>query len=179
DPLAFRLSRITQHPRMHAVLKRVGEMANWSKPRPEGTGLGVGVFEEWGSVAAQVAEVSVANDTLTIHKIWAAVDCGRVVSPDTVRAQTESGIHCGLSAALMGKITLENGQATQSNFDTYPVMDLTRSPEIEVALMDSDLPPGGVGEIGTPATAPAVTNAIFAAIGKRIRTLPINLHMGV
>jgi len=179
DPLAFRLGRLTKHPRMAAALKTAADMADWDKKRPSGTGLGLGVFEEWGSVAAQVAQVTVKDNALTIDKIWVAVDCGRAVSPETVRLQMQSGVHCGLSATLFGKVTFEDGQALESNFDSYPIMNLARSPEIKVTVIESDLPPGGVGEIGTPATAPAVANAVFAACGKRIRSLPLNQHFDV
>ncbi|MEO0410262.1 MAG: molybdopterin cofactor-binding domain-containing protein [Pseudomonadota bacterium] len=179
DPLVFRLSKLGNHPRLRAVLERAASMADWQRERRQGTGLGIGLYEEWGSASAQIAEVSVSDGKLQVNKVWIAIDCGQVIAPDTVRAQAVSGVHCGLSAALFGRITLVDGQAVEANFDDYRVMDMQRSPQVEAALMDSDLPPGGVGEIGTPGTAPAIANAIFAASGQRIRSLPLSQSLSV
>jgi isoquinoline 1-oxidoreductase beta subunit len=133
------------------------------------------VHESFGSHVAQVAEVSVtAAGEITVHRVVCAVDCGPVVNPDTVRAQMESGIVFGLSAALYGRITFKEGRVEQSNFHDYPLLRMNAMPRVEVYLVDSGAPMGGVGEPGTPPIAPAVANAIFAATGKRIRRLPID-----
>lgn len=174
DPIAYRLKLLEDHPRLRTVLETASKMAGWTGAKgTAGTGYGVGLFEGWGSVCAQIAQVTVANNTMTVDKVWAAVDCGRAISPDTVRAQVVSGIHCGLSAALFGQVTFVDGQAEEENFDGYQVIAMHQSPDIDVKLVPSDNPPGGVGEIGTPPTAPAVANALFAASGKRVRSLPL------
>lgn len=174
DPIAFRLKLLEADPRLQTVLKAAADLAGWTGAQgKDGTGYGVGLFEGWGSVCAQIAQVSVDGDTMRVDKVYAAVDCGRVISPDTVRAQVMSGIHCGLSAALFGEVTFADGQAQEENFDGYQIVAMHQSPEIEVKLVASDNPPGGVGEIATPPTAPAVANALFAASGKRVRSLPL------
>jgi isoquinoline 1-oxidoreductase beta subunit len=129
----------------------------------------------FGSYVAQVAEVSVENGRVRVHRVVCAVDCGMVVNPDIVAAQMESAIVFGLTAALHGRITLENGAVVQGNFDTYPVLRINEMPVVEVHIVPSTEAPGGVGEPGTPPIAPAVANAVFALTGQRIRSLPIEL----
>ena len=126
------------------------------------------------SYVAQVAEASVADDgTVRVHRVVCAVDCGRVVNPDTVVAQMEGGIIFGLTAALKGEITLERGRVQQRNFHDYPMLRMNEAPDIEVYIVPSTEHPTGVGEPGVPPVAPAVANAIFAATGKRVRRLPV------
>ena len=125
---------------------------------------------------AHVAEVEVAkNGTVRVRRVVCAVDCGTAVNPDTVRAQIQSGIIFGITAALHGKITLKNGRVEQTNFDTYQVLRMDEAPAIEVHIVQSSEPPGGMGEAGTSAIMPAITNAIFAATGKRLRKLPVDV----
>jgi isoquinoline 1-oxidoreductase beta subunit len=124
---------------------------------------------------AQVAEVEVAKDgTVRVHRVVCAVDCGTAVNPDTVRAQIQSAIIFGISAALHGEITLKNGRVQQTNFDTYQVLRINEAPAIEVHIVESLEPPGGMGEAGTSLIVPAVANAIFAATGKRLRKMPVD-----
>ena len=190
DPLAYRLHlldpprKIKNIPwpdntpldteRLKAVLKLAAEKSGWSKPLPVGSGRGIAAEYAFDTYVAQVAEVTVGkNGALKIDRIVCAVDCGRVINPAGVKAQMESGIIYGLSAALMGEITIENGVTKQSNFDGYPIIRMRESPAIEVHILPSEHDPTGCGEPGVPPAAPAVTNAIFAATGKRIRRLPI------
>jgi isoquinoline 1-oxidoreductase beta subunit len=129
----------------------------------------------FGTYAAQVAEAEVSADgAVRVRRVVCAVDCGSVVNPDTVRAQIESGIIFGVTAALYGEITLKNGRVEQANFDTYQMLRINEAPVIEVHIVKSSEPPGGMGEPGTSAIPPAITNAIFAATGKRLRKLPID-----
>ncbi|HLB55654.1 MAG TPA: xanthine dehydrogenase family protein molybdopterin-binding subunit [Gemmatimonadales bacterium] len=173
DPVEFRRGLLAGAPRHRAVLDLVTEKAGWGTPGPPGRYRGVAVHESFGSFVAQVAEVSIAEGAVRVHRVVCAVDCGQVVNPDIVRAQMESGIGFGLTAALKGRISLRNGRVTQSNFHDYPLLTMREMPEVEVYLVPSNLEPGGVGEPGTPPIAPAVANAVSAAIGKRVRTLPI------
>ena len=174
DPLAFRLSLLEKHLRYIGVLKLVAEKAGWSKPAAKGIGRGIAVHESFGSYVAQVAEVSVEKDGhLRVHRVVCAVDCGQVVNPDTVNAQMEGGIVFGLTAALYGEITLKDGRVEQQNFYDYKMLRMNEMPKVEVYIVPSTEKHGGVGEPGTPPIAPAVVNAIFAATGKRIRSLPI------
>jgi isoquinoline 1-oxidoreductase beta subunit len=125
---------------------------------------------------AQVAEVELSkNGAVRVRRVVCAVDCGTVVNPDTVRAQIQSAIMFGITAALYGKITLKNGRVEQTNFDTYQILRINEAPAIEVHIVQSSEPPGGMGEAGTSAIVPAVTNAVFAATGKRLRKLPIDI----
>jgi isoquinoline 1-oxidoreductase beta subunit len=141
---------------------------------PPGIFRGIAVHASFGSYVAQVAEVSVSKQgKVKVHRVVCAIDCGMVVNPDTVGAQMQSGIVYGLSAALSGEITIENGRVQQSNFHDYPVLRMPDMPVVEVYIISNEEPPMGVGEPGVPPIAPAVTNAIFAATGKRIRRLPI------
>jgi isoquinoline 1-oxidoreductase beta subunit len=175
DPVAFRRALLKDHPRHVAVLDAVAERAGWSKPLPRGRARGVAVHDSFGSIVAEVAEVSVERGELRVHKVTCAVDCGQVVNPDTVAAQMESGIVFGLSAVLSGKISIERGRVKESNFPDYPVLRMDRMPEIDVVLVPSGDALGGVGEPGTPPIAPAVANALYALTGQRVRSLPIRL----
>lgn len=174
DPLEFRLSLLEKHPRHAGVLKLAAEKAGWSKPAPKGVFRGIAVHESFASYVAQVAEVSVGKDGVPkVHRVVCAIDCGQVVNPDTVAAQMESCIIFGLTAALYGEITIKNGRVEQRNFYDYKMLRMNETPKIETYIVPSTEKHGGVGEPGTPPTAPAVVNAIFAATGKRVRSLPI------
>jgi isoquinoline 1-oxidoreductase beta subunit len=173
DPVEYRLEHIT-NPRAKAVLQQAAKKAGWGGELPKGQGRGVSVQYGFGSYVAQIAEVEVADDEVRVKRVVCAVDGGTMVNPDTVAAQMEGGILFGLSGAMWGEITVKDGRVTQSNFDNYRVARMSDSPVIEVILMPSGDEPGGIGEPGTAAIAPAITNAIFAATGKRIRKLPIH-----
>ena len=174
DPGSFRLAMLADNPRAAAVLRAVLAVGGPLGRVSPGVGRGVALVESFGSIVAQIAEVElVKNAPPRVTRVWAAVDCGRVINPDSVRAQIESGIIFGLTAALYGRTTFVNGEAEQRNFDTNPLLTLADSPDIEVVLIKSDAPAGGIGEPGTPPIAPAVTNAIFAAGGGRFRNLPL------
>lgn len=174
DPYQYRRTLLAKHPRHLKVLQTVAAKAGWGKPLPKGRGRGIAVHESFGSFIAQVAEVSLdKNGSIKVHRVVCAVDCGRIVNPDTIKAQMESGIIFGLSAALYGAITLKNGRVEQGNFDTYPLVRLAAAPKIEVHIVASNEAPGGVGEPGVPPIAPAVANALFALSGTRVRTLPM------
>ncbi|MFZ5557848.1 MAG: molybdopterin cofactor-binding domain-containing protein [Pseudomonadota bacterium] len=172
DPLAFRLALLGRHPRHIGVLKLAAEKAGWGRPLPAGWGRGIAVTECFGGRTAQVAEVSVRDGAPRVERIVAAVDAGTVVNPEIVRAQTESSVAYGLSATLYGEITFKDGRVEQTNFHDYRVLTIAEMPKVEVHLVPSTAPPGGVGEPGLPPVAPAVANAFFAASGKRIRRLP-------
>ena len=173
DPYEFRRSIIVDKPRELAVLDKVAEMSGWGREMPAGHGLGIAFCPGFGSVNAQVAEVDVTGGDLKVVKVWCAYDCGFALDPANVVHQMESGITYALSAALFGEITIENGAVVQSNFHDYDVMRMANMPEVEVELVESEEIVGGVGEAAVPATAPAVTAALFAATGERIRRLPI------
>ena len=175
DPLAYRRDLLSKSPRAKAVLELAAEKAGWGQPLPEGQGRGLSVQFVFGSYVAQVAEVEVAKSgEVRVTRVVCAVDCGVVVNPDTVRAQMEGGIMFGLTAALFNEITLKDGRVEQSNFDDYRMLRINEAPAVEVYVVKSAEAPGGIGEPGTSALAPALTNAIFAATGKRIRKLPVN-----
>jgi isoquinoline 1-oxidoreductase beta subunit len=179
DPLALRRTLLAKHPRHLGVLNLVAEKAGWDKPLAPGKpgerrGRGIAVHESFNSYVAQVAEVTVGKDgALKVDRVVCAVDCGIAINPDVIRAQMEGGIGFGLSAALHGAITLKDGQVQQSNFHEYPVLRINEMPQVEVHILPSAEKPTGVGEPGVPPVAPALTNAIHAAIGKRIRVLPV------
>jgi isoquinoline 1-oxidoreductase beta subunit len=173
DPLEFRRKMLEKNPRMLAALNLAAEKAGWGKPLPAGHKLGLSVVNNIGSFTAQVAEVSVENGRLKIHKITTAVDCGHVVNPMILRQQMESGIAYGLAASLKGEITIANGRVQQGNFHQYDMLRIHEMPKIEVHIVPSTMAPGGIGEASTPGVAPAVANAIFAATGKRLRKLPL------
>ena len=173
DPLEYRRTLLKDHPRHLAALNLAAEKADWSKPLPKGVFRGIAVHESFGSFVAQVAEVSVEKGEVKVHRMVSAIDCGLAVNPDSLKAQMESSISFGLGAAMQSQITFKNGMVEQSNFHDYQVMRMGNMPKVEVYIVQSTEKMGGVGEPGLPPVAPAVTNAIFAATGKRIRTLPI------
>ncbi len=174
DPYEFRRSLLSKHPRHKATLELAATKAGWGKRLAKGVFQGIAVHESFGSYVAQVAEVSVEKDgNLKVHRVVCAVDCGQVVNPDTVIAQMEGSIIFGLTAALYGEITIKDGRVQQKNFYDYKMLRMNETPRIEVYIVPSTEKHSGVGEPGTPPIAPAVVNAIFAAAGKRIRSLPI------
>ena len=174
DPCELRRTLLANQPRMLAVLNLVAEKGGWGKPLAPGRGRGIATHFSFDSYVAQVIEASVEKDgTVRVHRVVCAVDCGRTVNPDIVKAQMEGGIVFGLTAALKTEITLENGRVQQHNFYDYPMLRMFESPEIEVHIVPSEQNPTGVGEPSVPPVAPALTNAIFAVTGKRIRRLPI------
>ena len=174
DPVEFRRKLLLPGSRHRRILDAVAEHAGWGSPLPAGMARGIAVHESFGSWCAQVAEVSLEAGAVRVHRVVAAFDCGTVVNPDTVVAQIESGIVYGLTAALMGEITIGQGRVQQSNFADYPVLRMNQMPRIEVHLVPSGDAPGGVGEPGTPPIAPAVVNALAALTGRRIRRLPLS-----
>lgn len=173
DPLAYRLGLLEHNPRAKAVLQLAAEKAGWGTPLPAGQGRGLSVQYGFGTYVAQVAEVEVDGQEVRVKRVVCSVDCGMMVNPDTIKAQMEGGIVFGISGALWGEITTKNGRVQQSNYDNYRVMRINEAPILEVYLTPSAEAPGGIGEPGTAATAPALGNAVFAATGKRIRKLPI------
>ncbi|WP_165220526.1 xanthine dehydrogenase family protein molybdopterin-binding subunit [Aquisphaera insulae] len=174
DPLEFRRGLLGEHPRVRRVLEFVAEKAGWGRPTPPGRGRGIAVHESFGSYAAHVAEVSVSEaGKVRVHRVVAAIDCGPVVNPDTILAQLEGGTAFGLTAALHGEISFENGRVKQRNFHDYPLLRMHEMPVVEPYIVPSTDRMGGVGEPGVPSVAPALANAIFAACGKRLRRLPI------
>jgi isoquinoline 1-oxidoreductase beta subunit len=176
DPLELRRALLSNQPRHLQVLELASEKAGWRKPIGKGRALGIAVHASFRSYVAQVAEVSVTNaNEVKVHRVVCAVDCGIAVNPLNIKAQIEGAIIFGLSAALYGEITLENGKVQQSNFHDYPVLRMNAMPEIEVHIVKSDEQPTGIGEPGVPPIAPAVANALFRLTGKRVRKLPIQL----
>lgn len=173
DPLELRRRLLAGKPRHLEVLNTVARESNWSSPPPAGRGRGIAIHESFGSIVAEVAEVSVENGSVRVHKVWCAIDCGFAVHPEGVKAQMESAINYGLTAALYGEITFTDGKVDQSNFHDYQILRINEAPEIHVDIINSGEPMGGAGEPGTPPIAPAVAGAIYAATGKRIRKLPI------
>jgi isoquinoline 1-oxidoreductase subunit beta len=175
DAVAYRRALLDRSPRAKAALDLAAEKADWGKPVPQGSGRGVSLQFAFGSYMAHVAEVDVSEKgAVRIRRVVCAVDCGTVVNPDTVQAQVQSGIIFGATAALYGEITLKDGRVEQSNFDTYQMLRMNEAPAIEVYIVSSQEPPGGIGETGTSAVVPAIANAIFAATGKRLRKMPVD-----
>jgi isoquinoline 1-oxidoreductase beta subunit len=177
DPLELRRKLLSHNPRHLAVLNAVADAAKWSEGAPAGRGRGVAIHDSFGSIVAEIAEVSVQGSDVRVHKVWCAIDCGFAVHPEGVKAQMESAINYGLTAALYGEITFTDGKVDQSNFHDYQILRLNEAPEIHVTIVNSNERMGGAGEPGTPPIAPAVVNAIYAATGKRIRKLPITKNL--
>lgn len=173
DPVNFRRELLKQHPRFLTVLDAA---VNKAGPVPEGRGHGIALHQSFGSIVAQVAEVSVKDKQIQVHKVTCAVDCGIAVNPNIITQQIESAIIFGLSAALYGEVTIKNGQVEQTNFHDYPVLRMSEAPEIQTVIIASAEPPEGIGEPGTPPIAPAVANAVFLLTGQRLRSLPLRLE---
>ena len=174
DPVEYRRTLLGKSPRMLGVLELAADKAGWGSPLPPGVGRGVSVQFAMGSYLSQIAEVEVLKDgEVSLRRVVCAVDCGQIVNPDTVTAQIEGGIIFGASAALREEITIKNGRVEQNNFNDYRVLRINEAPRVEVYLVSSIEPPGGIGEPGTIGIFPAIANAVFAVTGKRIRKLPI------
>ena len=177
DPLAYRLALLDKHPRHAAALKAAADKAGWGTPPPAGHARGLAVHESFGSIVAQVAEVSVTGGKIRVHQITAAVDCGTAVNPLGIEAQVQSCVAYGLTAALYGKLTLVGGEVQESNFHDYPILRIHEMPKVVVHIMPNDPKArmGGIGEPATPPIAPAVANAVYALTKQRLRTLPLKL----
>lgn len=175
DPLEYRRRLLKDHPRHLATLNLAAEKAGWGEPLPEGRFRGLAVHESFGSYVSEVAEVSVADGRVRVHRVVCAVDCGTCVNPAGVEAQLQGGVAFGLTAALYGQLTFKDGRVEQSNFHDYPLLRISEMPKVEVHIVRSSEKSGGIGEVGVPPIAPAVANAVFAATGKRLRRLPLRL----
>ncbi|MDX1819083.1 MAG: molybdopterin cofactor-binding domain-containing protein, partial [Marinobacter sp.] len=173
DPYRFRRRMLAQEPRYLAVLDRVARLGNWDSDVPEGRARGIAVVRSFGTYVAQVVEAGIENGAIRVYRVSAAVDCGQVINPRIVSDQIEGGILFGLTAALYGEITLEQGEVQQSNFHNYQLLRQYDKPEVAVDIVDSRAEPTGVGEPGVPPVIPALGNALFALTGKRQRTLPL------
>ena len=173
DPVDFRLAMLSDQPRLRRVLELAAEKSGWRSPVPNGRARGVAIVEDRGGFVAQVAEVSLNNSQVRVHRVVCAADCGQLIHPGIVEGQISGSIIAGMTAALYGEITITGGRVAQSNFNDYKMLRLPEAPAIEVHLVDSGEEPGGVGEPALPPTAPAIANALFALTGKRIRKLPI------
>lgn len=175
DPVEYRRSLFKEHPRHLGVLDLAADKSGWKTPPAKGHARGVAVHESFGSYVAQVAEVSVENDKLRVHRVVCAVDCGIAVNPETIRAQLESAVAWGLSATLHSALSFKDGRVQESNFHDFAVLRMSEMPQVEVHIVPSTEKPGGIGETGVPPTAPAVANAVFALTGQRLRELPLQL----
>jgi len=177
DQFDYRMKLLSGKPRFQKVLEKVMRESKWGRILPKGHGLGISIHKTRGSIAGAVIEVSTdVNGMLNLNKAWIAIDCGKVINPNTVRAQMEGGFTFGLSATLGEEITLKDGRVEQSNFHDYSILRLKGSPEISVEIIESGNEIGGVGEVAVPLAAPALTNAIFSSSGRRIRSLPLSKH---
>jgi isoquinoline 1-oxidoreductase subunit beta len=178
DAVAYRRALLNNAPRARAVLELAAEKAGWGAALPERRGRGVALQSVFGTYLAVVAEVEVSNDgAVRVRRVSCAVDCGIVVNPDTVRAQIQSAVMFGITAALYGEITIKDGRVEQTNFDSYQILRMNEAPVVDVHIIQSAEIPGGMGEAGTSAIVPAVSNAIFAATRKRLRKMPVDTAM--
>lgn len=173
DPYQYRMALLKDKPRFARVLKLAADKAGWGKPLPKGRARGIALMEGYDTYMAQVAEVSVKNGEVKVHRVTVAADLGRMVNPDTVEAQIQSSIVFGMSAGLMQEITLDKGRVQQTNYNNYPVVRMHESPKIDIVLVPSKEKPGGIGEPATALVVPAIANAVAAATGKRVRKLPL------
>jgi isoquinoline 1-oxidoreductase beta subunit len=173
DPYAYRMAMLSKEPRLANVLKLAADKAGWSTPLPAGRTRGIALMKGYESYLAEVAEISLKDGEIEVHRVVAVADVGHMINPDTVHAQIESSIIFGLSAVLGNGITLENGRVQQGNFNDYSVLRMNQIPKIEVTLVPSTEKPGGVGEPATALIGPAVANALFTATGKRVRTMSL------
>jgi isoquinoline 1-oxidoreductase beta subunit len=181
NPLDFRLGLLKNHPRHAKVLQMAADKSGWRQAPalgPDGAerALGIALHESFGSIVAQVAEVSVQNQQIVVHRVVCAIDCGTAINPMLIAQQMESSVVFGLSAALFGEITIDKGRVQQSNFNNYPVLRMPQAPVVDTHIIESEAHPEGVGEPGTPPVAPAVANALFALTGQRLRQLPLRLQ---
>ncbi|MCB1645656.1 MAG: xanthine dehydrogenase family protein molybdopterin-binding subunit [Pseudomonadales bacterium] len=176
DPFEYRRQLLSNHPRHRKVLELVAEKANWGEPLGANRGRGIALQESFGTIVGEVVEVTVENNDIRVDRVVVAVDAGYAVSPDGLTAQMESGVIYGLTAALYGEISIDNGAVKQTNFDSYPMVRMDKAPKIETHIINSLEPWGGAGEPGVPGTAPALANAIYAATGTRVRHLPISKY---
>jgi isoquinoline 1-oxidoreductase beta subunit len=165
-----------QSPRHAAVLDKLVEISNWKVHSDPGVYRGLALHESFGSIVGEVAEVSIEGKKLKVNRVYCVIDCGRTVNPAIIESQMQSGIAYGLTAALFGKIEVESGRIIQNNFPNYEMVKMSSMPEVITHIMEVDEYPGGVGEPATPPIAPAVCNAVFAATGERIRSLPLSTH---
>jgi isoquinoline 1-oxidoreductase subunit beta len=180
DPYQFRRKHLAAGSRHLAVLDAVAKRSGWGSPLPKGTGRGIAIVESFGTICAEVVEASVREDGMPkVHKVWAVVDCGTTVNPLNAEAQISGGINMGLSATIGEEVTLDKGAVVQSNFGDYPILTMADAPPmIDVHFIESDGRIGGIGEPGVPPVSAALTNALFAATGKRVRQLPIKGQAG-
>jgi CO/xanthine dehydrogenase Mo-binding subunit len=177
DPFEFRRELLARHPRLRRVLEIAAEQSGWGRRAPEGRARGIAVVEDKGGLVAEVAEVSLEKGNVRVHRVTCAADCGQIIHPGIVEAQMTGSVVAGLTAALYGEITIEKGRAGQGNFHDYRLLRIGEMPDVSVHIVKSAEEPGGVGEPAVPPIAPAVTNALFALTGKRIRKLPIRAEM--
>jgi isoquinoline 1-oxidoreductase beta subunit len=175
DPLAFRLALLEGQPRLASVLRLAADKAGWGAAAPKGQGRGIAVHESFGSYVAMVADVAVDGEQLSVKRIVTAIDCGIAVNPDVIAAQVEGAVGFALSSVLRNRVTLDKGVVQETNFDTYVPTRMSEMPQVEVHIVPSAEDPTGVGEPGVPTLAPAISNAVFAATGKRLRSLPLDL----
>jgi len=174
DPVAYRMAMLSAQPRFANVLKLATDKAGWGKPLPAGHAQGVALMEGYDTYMAQVAEVSLNPDgSVRVHRVTAAADLGRMVNPDTVEAQIQSGIIFGMGPALMQEITVDKGRVQQTNFHQFPLVRMNEAPVIDIILVDSTEKPGGIGEPATAVVVPAIANAVATLTGKRVRKLPM------
>ena len=176
DPYQYRHDLLEKAPRFRKVLDLAAQKSNWDAALPENWGRGIAIHRSFGTIVAQVVEVEVTEGKVRPRRAICAVDAGFAMHPDGIKAQMESGIVYGLTAALYSEISIHRGAVAQSNFHDYPMLRMNESPDIETYIINSGEKIGGAGEPGTPAIAPALVNAIFNATGKRIRELPVRLH---
>jgi isoquinoline 1-oxidoreductase beta subunit len=167
------MSLLQKQPRFANVLKLATDKAGWGTPLPAGRARGVALMEGYDTYMAQVAEISLVDGAIRVHKVTVAADTGRMVNPDTVEAQIQSSVVFGLGAAVMQEITLDKGRVQQTNFHQFPIVRMHESPVIDIILVDSNEKPGGMGEPATALVAPAVANALASLTGKRLRKLPM------
>ncbi len=174
DPVSFRLKQLENKPRMAGVIAKAGDLMS-AMSVPEGHHLGFAAHSSFSTDVAQIAEVSVTENTIRVHKVTCVVDCGMAVNPDIIKSQLEGSVMFALTATLHGQIDLKQGAVVQSNFHDYPILRMDEAPAVEVVIMPSDAGPTGIGEPGVPPLAPAVANGVYRATGQRLRELPLRL----